>query len=87
VKVGSSIADEVEEAASLAATLDTEELAALRTESADESALACPASRAAAEKAAVAEKRMMAVELSQGQFLDQDELKRGSKQSTIERRP
>jgi hypothetical protein len=69
VKVGSSGREEVddeatEEEASVAA-LDTEELASLRTDCA--SALTVPASKAAAERAAVAEKRI----LTQLQRIDQ----------------
>jgi hypothetical protein len=56
VKVGSSRRDDVEDEASLA-TLEMEELASLRTDCA--SALAVPASKAAAEMAAVAEKRIV----------------------------
>lgn len=65
VKVGSSMPVEVAEAEDSAAeaslaTLETEELASLRTDWA--SALTDPASRAAAERAAAAWKRIAATE-------------------------
>ncbi len=56
MKVGRSGREAVEDEASVAA-LDTEELASLRTDCA--SALTVPASKAAAEMAAVAEKRIV----------------------------
>jgi len=69
VKVGSSgreaVDDEATEEGASVAALDTEELASLRTDCA--SALTVPASNAAAERAAVAEKRI----LTQLQRIDQ----------------
>jgi hypothetical protein len=67
VKVGSSGREDVDEVASLTA-LDTEELASLRTDCA--SALTVPTSKAAAEMAAVAGKRM-ATQLQRIDQIDQ----------------
>jgi hypothetical protein len=67
VKVGSSGRDAVDDEVASLAALDTEELASLRTDCA--SALTVPASKAAAEMAAVAEKRI----LTQLQRIDQSD--------------